>query len=123
MSEETRQKEASPRIWIVTDGKVGDLVQCVAVAKGLGLAFEERTVAPRPPWEWMAPWGPIDPRDGPGREDSPIAPPYPAIVIATGRRAIPYALHVKCESGAFLVILKDPRISPRRANLIWAPAP
>jgi len=31
VSEQTRQQEASPRIWVVTDGKVGDVVQCVAV--------------------------------------------------------------------------------------------
>jgi len=122
VSEQTRQQEASPRIWVVTDGKVGDVVQCVAVAKALGTGYEERTAAPRAPWGWMAPSGPIDPREAPHRAGSPLAPPHPDIVIASGRRSIPYALYAKRASGAFLIILKDPRIDPRRADLVWAPA-
>ena len=110
-------------IWVLTDGKIGDDVQCLAVAAALAPAFEKRVIAPRPPFEWLAPWGPIDPRDAPSRAASPIAPPFPDVLIASGRRSIPYARAVKRASGGrtFVVIMKDPRIAPRHADLIWAP--
>jgi uncharacterized protein len=110
-------------LWVLTDGKIGDDVQCLAVAGALSAGFEKRVIAPRAPWEWLAPWGPIDPRDAPQRRESPIAPPFPDLLIASGRRAIPYARAVKRASGGktFVVIMKDPRIAPRHADLIWAP--
>jgi uncharacterized protein len=110
-------------LWVLTDGKIGDDVQCLAVAGALSAGFEKRVIAPRWPWHWLAPWGPIDPRDALQREGSPIAPPFPDLLIASGRRAIPYARAVKRASGGktFVVIMKDPRIAPRHADLIWAP--
>lgn len=110
-------------IWILTDGKIGDRVQCAGVAAGLDRRVTEKTVRPRPPFEWLAPFGPVDPRDAPDRAGSTIAPPFPDILIASGRRAIPYARAVKRESGGatFVVLLKDPRTSARFADLIWAP--
>jgi mitochondrial fission protein ELM1 len=72
----------------------------------------------------MAPWGPIDPRDAPDRKSSPIGAPFPDIVIASGRRTIPYARAIKTTSKGetFVAILKDPRTRARFADLIWTPA-
>ncbi|PJI55659.1 nucleoside-diphosphate sugar epimerase, partial [Methylobacterium radiotolerans] len=56
---------ARARAWIVTDGKAGDENQCVGIAETLGLDFEIRQVPASGPFGWMAPWGPIDPREGP----------------------------------------------------------
>ncbi len=111
-------------LWVLTDGKIGDDVQCLAVAAALATDFEKRVIAPRWPWHWLAPWGPMDPYDAPHKQASPIAPPYPDLLIASGRRAIPYARAVKRASGGktFVVIMKDPRIATRHADLIWAPA-
>ena len=115
---------ADPIVWVLTDGKIGDDVQCLGVAEALTPSFEKRVVAPRPPWEWMAPWGPVDPKDAPTKPNSSIAPPYPDVVIASGRRAIPYARKIKRASGgnSFIAIMKDPRIAPRHADLVWAPS-
>ena len=111
------------KIWTLTDGKIGDRVQCAGVATALGGEIENKTVAMRPPFEWFAPIGPIDPRQSPEAANSPIAPPYPDVVIASGRRAIAYARVIKRRSGGatFVVLLKDPRIRARFADLIWAP--
>lgn len=112
------------RAWILTDGKAGDETQCLAVAEALGLAPEIRRVAPRPPFIWLMPWGPVDPREGVRRAGSPIAPPSPDLLIASGRRAVPYVRAVKRGSGGrtFTVFLKDPRTGPGSADLIWAPS-
>jgi len=109
--------------WILTDGKAGDELQALSVAEALGLHPEIRRVRPRSPFAWLMPWGPIDPRERPGAHDSPIAPPFPDIVIASGRRAVPYLRFVKHASGGrtYTVFLKDPRTGPRTADFIWSP--
>lgn len=110
-----------PTVWVLTDGKAGDEVQCLGVAERLGVVAQVRRVAPRAPFVWLMPRGPIDPRDGPEREGSPIRPPFPDILIASGRRAVPYVRAVKkASNGAvFTVILKDPRTGAGSADLIW----
>ena len=112
------------RIWVLTDGKAGDAVQCVAVASALGFPFEERKIAPRPPWEWVAPWGPLDPREAPGRKGGPLEGPFPDIAIISGRRAAPHARALKKATGGAvrIVMLKDPRFDRETPDVLWAPA-
>ena len=109
--------------WVLTDGKAGDMVQCLGVARHLGLRPELRTVQPRAPWSWIAPRGPVDPREGPGRSPGPLAPPYPDLAIASGRRAVPYlrALKRASKQRTFTVFLKDPCVGTGVADVIWVP--
>jgi hypothetical protein len=109
--------------WVLTDGKAGDEVQCLGVTDALGLTPEIRRVAPRAAFAWAMPWGPIDPRDAPGREGSPIRPPYPDLLVASGRRAVPYVRAVRrlSRGRTYTVILKDPRNGPGAADLVWTP--
>lgn len=109
--------------WILTDGKAGDEAQCLGVVEALGLVPDIRRVRPRPPFSWLAPRGPIDPAEAPGQAGSPIAPPFPDLAVASGRRAVPYLRALKRASGSqtFTVFLKDPRIGPSAADLIWVP--
>ncbi|MDF3064145.1 MAG: nucleoside-diphosphate sugar epimerase [Microvirga sp.] len=111
------------RAWIVTDGKAGDELQCLAVAEALGITPEIRRIGPRAPFWWLTPYGPIDIRDRPSRRGSPIAPPFPDLLIGSGRRAVPYVRKVKRASRGrtFTVFLKDPVTGPRTADLIWVP--
>ena len=114
---------AGARAWVLTDGKAGDENQCLAIAEALGVDAEIRRVAPRRPFAWAMPWGPIDRRDAPDISESPIAPPFPDLVIASGRRAVPYLRHVRRHSAGatYTVFLKDPRTGAGTADLIWAP--
>jgi mitochondrial fission protein ELM1 len=109
---------------VITDGKAGDEQQCLGVAEALGLTPEVRRVDPGAPFFWLMPWGPIDPREGPGRPGSPLAPPFPDLAIASGRRAVPYLRAVKRASAGrtFTVFLKDPRAGTGVADLIWSPS-
>lgn len=110
--------------WILTDGKAGDLAQCEGVAEAMGLRPERRVVRPKAPFSWMMPRGPIDPREGPGKPGSPIAPPFPDIVIASGRRTVPYVRAVRrlSKGRTFTIFLKDPRTGPGTADFMWVPA-
>jgi hypothetical protein len=110
--------------WVLTDGKAGDELQALSIAEALGLDPEIRRVRPRPPFSWLMPWGPIDPRERPGAHNSPLAPPFPDIAIASGRRSVPYLRFAKHASGGrtYTVFLKDPRTGPNAADFIWAPS-
>lgn len=109
--------------WVLTDGKAGDELQALSVAEALGIEPRIRRVKPRAPFTWAMPWGPIDPRERPSADASPIAPPYPDLLIASGRRAVPYLRHLKRASGGrtYTVFLKDPRTGPNTADFIWSP--
>ena len=109
--------------WVITDGKIGDEVQCFGLAAALGLVPQRRLVAPRPLWAALMPWGPVDPRDRPHKAGSPIAPPFPDIAIASGRRTVAYLRHVKRASGGrtFTVFLKDPVVGTGAADVICLP--
>ncbi|MBM6583388.1 mitochondrial fission ELM1 family protein [Microvirga sp. BT689] len=109
--------------WVLTDGKAGDELQALSVAEALGLTPEIRRVRPKPPFAWLMPWGPIDPRERPGAAGSPLAPPLPDLLIASGRRAVAYLRFVKRASGGrtYTVFLKDPRTGPETADFIWSP--
>lgn len=111
------------KIWTLTDGKIGDRVQCAGVAAALGGDAMEKTITPARFIAALAPFGPVDPKDAPTKTGSPIAPPFPDVLIASGRRAVPYARVVKRNSGGktFVVLLKDPRIPARFADLVWTP--
>ena len=109
--------------WILTDGKAGDEAQCLGIVEAMGIVPSIRRVAPRAPFAWAMPWGPIDPTEAPHRPGSPLAGPFPDLVIASGRRAVPYVRWLRRASGGqiFTVILKDPRTGSSAADLIWVP--
>ncbi len=119
-----RKEAHALRVWILTDGKVGDEVQCEAVAAALSPAYEKRVVAPRKLWAVLAPWGPVDPREAPGLEGGALAGPLPDAAIISGRRAIPHARALRKASAGKtkIVILKDPRFGRGVADALWAPA-
>jgi len=109
--------------WILTDGKAGDELKCLGIAQELGLEPETRCVSPRPPWSWMMPYGPIDPRDKSENRSSPIGGKWPDLVIASGRRAVAYVRQIRRETDddCFTVILMDPRTGSDAAHMIWVP--
>jgi len=116
-------QERALSVWVLSDGKIGDESQCLAVADALGADPVIKRIAPRALFALAMPWGGIDPKDAPDQPGSPIAGPYPDLCIASGRRAVAYLRHVKKASGGrtFTVFLKDPRTGTKDADLIWVP--
>ncbi len=107
---------ASTRCWVVTNGLAGFEMQAIGVAEALALKPILKRVNPGAPYSWMAPWGPAAP-------DSQIAPPWPDLLIAGGRQAIPYARSIRRLSGGktFTVVFQDPKVNPAQFDLVWAP--
>jgi mitochondrial fission protein ELM1 len=115
---------AGARGWIITDGKAGMDVQARGVADALGLAYEQKLVAPKGLSKIVAPWGPVARAERFGQPGSRFSPPWPVIAIATGRASIPYIRALKRKAGpaTYTVVLQDPKTGPGTADLIWVPA-
>lgn len=120
---ETQLLPPGTTAWVLSDGKIGDEVQCFGIAETLGLSPQRRLIEARAPWRWLAPYAPIAPRDAPQRPLSPIAPPFPDILFAAGRQTVPYLRRVREESRGetFTVFIKDPYTGPETADVIWVP--
>ncbi len=86
------------------------------MAEALGRPYALRRVRPRRVFAALAPWGPADPGDAAGI----LAPPFPALCLATGRRAIPYVRRLKALAPSTRTVLfKDPRTSRHGADRVF----
>jgi uncharacterized protein len=121
--DDARRIVSGATCWVLSDGKAGDEAQCLGVAERLGLEPEIRRVKPRAPYVWIMPWGPVDPSESPDKAGSPIAPPWPDIVIASGRRTVAYLRTVRqaARGSVLTVYLKDPSTGADTAEAIWVP--
>ncbi len=128
MSEHRGNSIKSPfAILILTDGKIGDLAQCRGIASRLSSAdtIVEHVVSP----DWFhalpLPFMPVQKSDRQGAPDSPLNPPYPDMVLASGRRTVPYLRALRRIRGnnatPMIVFLKDPRGGRSAADFVWAP--
>jgi mitochondrial fission protein ELM1 len=107
---------SKPKTWIVTGGGAGFVVQAQGVAEALGVVPEMKLVEQSAPWRWLAPWGPAVNRGN-------IKPPWPDLVIAAGRQAIPFARYIRKRSGGktFVAVLQDPRVPVSWFDFVWVP--
>ncbi|MCE9508140.1 MAG: mitochondrial fission ELM1 family protein [Alphaproteobacteria bacterium] len=107
----------------MTEGIAGTENQCIGVAEALGLQPVVKRVHLRFPWKQLSPWLSFGHQYALAAESDPVDPPYPDLLIASGRKSVGLALHVKKMSGGrtFLVQLQDPHIDPKRFDLVVAP--
>src|SRR5215475_6192435 len=85
--------------WIVTDGKAGMENQCLGLAEALGVAPTVKRVKLRSPWRQLSPFLRLGLGMAHSSEGDPIAPPWPDLLIATGRHSIPASLYARRASG------------------------
>ena len=110
--------------WIINEGLAGTENQCLGVADALRLLPIIKRIKLKSPWRQFSPWllryGHKYALD---TDSDSVEPPYPDILIASGRKSIGIALHVKKASGGktFLVQLQDPRINSRHFDLVVVP--
>lgn len=119
MTAETRP----PSVWILADDRVGNVSQCLGVAEALGLPYQVKTIA----YDRLGALP--NALRGAGllgvaaASRAALAPPWPDLVIAAGRRTAPVARWIKRRSGAFLAQIMDPGFPGRdRFDLIAIPA-
>jgi hypothetical protein len=87
------------RVWLLVGHKAGDNAQVRALAARLGWPCEEKRVVYRP-WELLANrlLGATLAGIDRGRSD-PLRPPWPDLVISSGRRNEPVARWIRAQSG------------------------
>ncbi|ALG70027.1 hypothetical protein VY88_09885 [Azospirillum thiophilum] len=109
--------------WVVSDGKAGMENQCIGLAEALGLTPVIKRVRLRTPWRQLTPYLRIGNRFAPSPEGDPVAPPWPDILIGTGRQSIPVSLAVRSLSGgrSFTIQTQDPVMNPHRFDLVVVP--
>lgn len=110
--------------WVITDGSAGNQRQALALAQALGVHARTLTLAPRPPWSWLAPRLTLGGRLAwPALQRAALTPPWPALAIGCGRDA---ALATRLLRGLSQgtcrsVQILDPRAPPRYWDLLIAP--
>jgi hypothetical protein len=104
---------------VVTDGKAGMESQCLGLAEALGIEPAVFRVALREPWRLLAPHL----RIGLSRAcEQPFSPPWPELLIATGRQSVPASFHIGQRSPQTRrVQIQNPGIHPRNFALVIAP--
>ena len=109
------------KIWGITGGRRGNDVLVEGVAAALGGQFRLIHTDLSPPYKWLAPYRLAERA---ATKDPQITPPFPDMVIASGRQAVPHARFIKRASrgAGFTVFLQDPIVSPRHFDFVWAPA-
>jgi mitochondrial fission protein ELM1 len=108
--------------WALTDGKAGMESQCVGLAEKLGLTPAVKRVSPRFPWSILPPQLWIKPFSALGSAGDVLAPPWPDILIATGRQTVALALAIKEANPSTLTVqIQNPAVDLKRFDVIIAP--
>ncbi len=114
---------ATATCWVVTDGKAGMESQCVGLAEALGLTPVIKRVSLRAPWRQLTPYVRIGGRVQFTSGSDALDPPWPDLLIATGRHSIAASLLVKRLSRGTTktVQLQNPAIAPSHFDLVVVP--
>ncbi len=109
--------------WIVTDGKAGMESQCLGLAETLGLDPVVKRIRPRFPWSVLPPQCWLAPLAALSESGDALSPPWPDLLIATGRATVAPAAAIKRTNPATVAVqLQNPRIDPSRFDLVITPA-
>lgn len=97
--------------------------QCLGLAEALGLDPVVKRVAPRLPWRALPPHLWFGALAAPGPEGDGLAPPWPELLIATGRQTVALSIAIKRRAGraTFTVQIQNPVLSPARFDLVIVP--
>ena len=116
-------KESARSCWVVTDGKAGMISQCVGLAEALGFNPEIKQVRLRSPWRDLTPYFRLGGRMQFTTESDPLTPPWPDLLIASGRHSVAASILVRrlSHGKTRTVQIQNPAISPRHFDLIVTP--
>ncbi len=119
MATNTPQISPNTHLWIITEGMAGTENQCIGVANALGIDYEVKRVTLNEPWRTLSPYMGFE---RPCSFTPEITPPWPDILITSGRKSIAAARYIKkVHPSAFSVHIQDPKISPSYFDLIAVP--
>ncbi len=111
---------SKPIAWVITAGMAGTENQCLGVAESLGVTPIIQRIGLNFPWNILSPWlgfecaATFSPK---------LRPPWPDLLIASGRKSIAASRYIKKMSGgkSFTVQLQDPRIDTNQFDVVAVP--
>ncbi|MGH1455583.1 MAG: mitochondrial fission ELM1 family protein [Alphaproteobacteria bacterium] len=113
------QNRHNPTLWVITEGIAGTENQCIGVADALNVGYEVRKVRLRQPWKTLSPYLGLERSFT--FEPTP-RPPWPDILITSGRKSIAAARYIKKKNPeTFSVHIQDPKISASHFDLVAVP--
>jgi mitochondrial fission protein ELM1 len=109
-----------PRIWVLLGHRRGDNNQLLALAEGLRLPFETRTLTYRKFWPIFLKLFPARPHLLTSDARRNLQPPWPDLVIGIGRRSVAAARWIRGASGGRtkIVRLGNPRAEAKLFDLV-----
>jgi len=112
-----------PSCWVVTDGKAGMISQCVGLAEALESVPDIKTVRLRTPWRDFTPYFRLGGRLQFAADSDPLNPPWPDLLIATGRHSVAASILVRRLAGGKTrtVQIQNPVIGPKHFDLVVTP--
>jgi uncharacterized protein len=112
-----------PSCWIISDGRPGMVNQCLGLAEALGLEPVVKKVNLRSPWRQLSPlFLRVGKRWSLHTQSDHIDPPWPDILIGTGRHSVLASLRVRQHSPrTFRVQVQNPAIALDLFDYVIAP--
>ena len=109
--------------WVVSDGKPGMQNQCLGLAEAVGLPVVVKRISVRWPWTWLLPQMWPSPLAALSPAGDRLTPPWPRLLVGTGRMSVAPAIAVREASGGatFAVQIQDPGVPASRFDLVVAP--
>ena len=105
---------------IITEGMAGTENQCIGIAEHLDMAVDIMRITLYEPWKTLSPWLGFEQK---WSFIPPLVPPWPDLLIASGRKSIAAARYIKRKSGGrtVTVYIQDPRTPPHHFDLVAVP--
>lgn len=109
--------------WVLTVGVPGMDNQSIGLAQALGLEVVQKRIEPAAPWKYLPPQLWLAPLRFLGPGGDAIEPPWPDVVIGTGRLTVAVARAVKRASGGrtFNIRIQDPHTAYGEFDVIVTP--
>jgi mitochondrial fission protein ELM1 len=122
------RSETELSCWVLTDGKAGTENQCIGLAEAVGLDFSVKRIVPRYLWRhlptrWWTWMVGTNPNKSLAHDSDTLTPPWPDLLIASGRTSVAYAVAIKRASRGhtFAVQIQNPRIPAHHFDLVIPP--
>ena len=112
------------KVWVLTDGKPGMENQCLGLAEALGFLPVIKRIKPRFPWSVLPPHCWLKPLSAPGLGGDQLKPPWPSVLISTGRQTVAPALAIKKANlgSTFCIQIQNPAVWHHHFDILVVPA-
>ncbi|WP_044564640.1 mitochondrial fission ELM1 family protein [Azospirillum sp. B4] len=113
-----------PTCWVLSDGKAGMENQCLGLAEAVGATPVVKRIHLKTPWRQLSPYLPLSLGHGLTPDSDALSPPWPDLLITSGRHAVGAALAIRRRSGGrtFCVHIQNPGVPFSRFDLVVMPA-